>query len=434
MIRSRKFALLTVGVLLLGSQSVRATNAPQLSEAATVSLLTLWPGNEIYLAFGHSALRVRDPQSQLDLVFNYGTFDFRDPLFVPKFVKGYLNYYLACYPFALDFEYDKRTQNRTWHEQVLNLNPAQVNSLYAFLLDNSRPEKRYYRYDFILDNCATRIRDALLKVLGSDVTFDPRDVLAPHKTFRQMIGEFVSDRPFYGFMFYFVLGMASDARVTSSQSQFLPLSMMKVFDASTVQINGRPEPLVRSDGTLYRSTAPAYRGKRWADPALFLWPCTIATLLFTFKSIFRLWRKHLLPPRGSVGRILDFVLFLAVGVMGSIAFYLTVFSVHAATRTNLAVVWFLPTNLIAAFYLVRKRSIPRPISLYFVVVAALCVGLLLAWPIWPQPMHPAMIPLMLLVAARAFLAFLSRTPHDRMLLPTSRRQGGTADGAERPPK
>lgn len=407
MTRTSKLILFAYSALALAPLSAFSADIPRLSDDATISLLTLWPGNEIYLAFGHSALRVQDPEAHLDLIFNYGTFDFSDKLFVPKFVKGYLNYYLAYYPFAQDFKYDKRTQNRTWREQVLNLNSDQATALYLFLLDNARPEKRFYRYDFILDNCATRIRDALQKVLGSDVSFDPQNTQVPHKTFRQMINEFVADRPFYRFMFYFALGMASDVEVTSYQSQFLPLYMMKVFSASTVQRNGRTEPLVRTETIIYSPAKSVYRGNRWSDPAFYLWPCAALTLLFAVRSVLRLLSRHTPIARTITGRVLDFLLFLAVGLAGSLAFYLTVFSVHAAAQTNLTVIWFLPTNLFAAFIVVRRKPMPKPLSLYFAFLALLCAGLLLAWPLWPQPMHPAMIPILLMVASRALLIYLS---------------------------
>src|SRR5512133_2569615 len=104
----------------------QAEKVPRLTESATVSLLTLWPGNEIYLAFGHSALRVRDPELRIDRTFNYGTFDLEDPLFIPKFVKGNLNYYLAHYAFRDDFQMDVHFENRVWYEQVLNLDRDQA--------------------------------------------------------------------------------------------------------------------------------------------------------------------------------------------------------------------------------------------------------------------------------------------------------------------
>ena len=47
-----------------------------LSEDAEISALTIGPGSYLVDSFGHSAFRVRDREKNIDLVFNYGTYDF----------------------------------------------------------------------------------------------------------------------------------------------------------------------------------------------------------------------------------------------------------------------------------------------------------------------------------------------------------------------
>ena len=55
-----------------------------LSPSAVVSMVTVYPGDEIYSLFGHSSFRVYDPENRIDWMYNYGTFDFDDPHFVPQ--------------------------------------------------------------------------------------------------------------------------------------------------------------------------------------------------------------------------------------------------------------------------------------------------------------------------------------------------------------
>jgi hypothetical protein len=405
---SRRLAAIAAAAILAAAAArAPAQGAAGLSEEATVSLLTLWPGNEIYLAFGHSALRVRDPARNLDRIFNYGTFTFTDPLFIPKFVRGDLRYFLAAYPFRDDFDFDRRTENRQWYEQVLNLDRDQVNALYRFLLNNVKPQNRYYRYDFILDNCATRIRDALGSTFGADVQFDPGNQLSPRKSYRAMIDECVADRPFYRFMFYTVLGTAADREVTSYQSQFLPLYMMRVFERSTIVRNGAPRPLVASAGTLYVPPAAVRRGLWWANPSFVIWPVSLLALILTARGLLRLRKRGKPTTSGRGWRAFDAALFLVTGLMGCLAFYLTVFSVHAAAQGNLSLFWLLPTNIAAAVFLMRRRPLPRWLSWYFAAAAALAVVPLLCWPFWPQRMHPAMVPFMLTIAARGLWSFLA---------------------------
>ena len=74
-------------------------HAQALSERASISLLTGSPGAELYSTFGHSAIRVHDPGTGMDIVFNYGTFDFNTPNFYLKFAQGKLNYKLSIETF-----------------------------------------------------------------------------------------------------------------------------------------------------------------------------------------------------------------------------------------------------------------------------------------------------------------------------------------------
>ena len=119
-----------------------------LSEDAQIMLLTVAPGQELYSLFGHSALRIYDPQHNLDRVFNYGTFDFAPTLaFYWSFIKGRLDYLLVAYPFE-QFLREYRYENRSVVQQTLELNDSQKNRIYHFLVENQRPENRAYKYDF----------------------------------------------------------------------------------------------------------------------------------------------------------------------------------------------------------------------------------------------------------------------------------------------
>ena len=66
-----------------------------------VSLLTCSPGEELYSTFGHSAFRVKDRVMGTDIIFNYGTFDFGDPGFYKKFVRGKLLYFVSVQDFTV---------------------------------------------------------------------------------------------------------------------------------------------------------------------------------------------------------------------------------------------------------------------------------------------------------------------------------------------
>ncbi|MEN8703114.1 MAG: DUF4105 domain-containing protein, partial [Polaribacter sp.] len=98
----------------------KTTAQVNLSTYAEVSIITAGPGAELYEAFGHSAIRIKDPMLQLDLIYNYGMFDFSAPNFYSNFTKGKLIYKLGRYKF--DYFLRSYNQNKRWvKQQVLNL-------------------------------------------------------------------------------------------------------------------------------------------------------------------------------------------------------------------------------------------------------------------------------------------------------------------------
>ena len=70
------FILLLVSIL----QNIQSQEY-KLSKQSEISIITVGPGDILYEAFGHSAIRVSDPVIGMDNIFNYGLFDFNQPNF-----------------------------------------------------------------------------------------------------------------------------------------------------------------------------------------------------------------------------------------------------------------------------------------------------------------------------------------------------------------
>ena len=62
-----------------------------------------------------------------------------------------------------------RYLNRSVWVQELDLTPAERLAVRDFIAWNARPENRYYRYDYYLDNCSTRVRDLIDRVVGGQL-------------------------------------------------------------------------------------------------------------------------------------------------------------------------------------------------------------------------------------------------------------------------
>lgn len=154
-------------VLLLFILSIYSNLKAQvnLSVYAEVSIVTAGPGEALYEAFGHSAIRIKDPVLNLDLIYNYGMFDFNQPNFLLNFAKGNMIYSLARYDFKY-FLASYRRDKRWVKQQVLNLTQQENQAFFTFLEKNATPENRNYLYDPYFDNCATKLRDITRSVLG----------------------------------------------------------------------------------------------------------------------------------------------------------------------------------------------------------------------------------------------------------------------------
>ena len=139
------------------------------SQAGTdlkIYLMTMGPGTQIWERFGHNAIRVVDASRGTDSIYNWGTFDFKQPHFLRRFMTGNTLYWME----GEDIGETLGTL------QELDFTPAERLAVRDFITWNARPENLYYRYDYYLDNCSTRVRDILVRISGGQLkaTIAPR--------------------------------------------------------------------------------------------------------------------------------------------------------------------------------------------------------------------------------------------------------------------
>lgn len=173
-------------LLLLFFQFLSFAQNPPLSENASVSIFTCGRGNELYTTFGHTAIRIKDEANNLDVVYNYGAFDFRAPNFYLKFVKGDLQYFVAACSYQ-DFIYEYQSENREVIEQTLNLTVQKKQELFDLLNSSLFSDERFYTYKFIDRNCTTKVEEKINKIIATtliqkidDKSISYREVLYPY--------------------------------------------------------------------------------------------------------------------------------------------------------------------------------------------------------------------------------------------------------------
>ncbi len=350
-----------------------------LSEQAEITLLTSSPGEELYSIFGHSALRVVDPEKNIDLAYNYGTFDFDTPNFYLKFGRGQLMYKLSVGSYR-NYEYIYRREGRAVYEQVLDLNQQEKQRVYDFLTENALPENRYYRYDFFYDNCATRIRDLiddLLVVEWFEYPYEEKP-----RTFRELLAPFLEHTPWNKFGTDIALGMPSDITASAYEYMFLPDEMYIGF-ASARMADG--SPLVSEYRTLVEESLVRQKPDLF-NPLLVCWLVFIAGLLSFLKP--------------TAEKVFDMVFFSILCVNGIIIMFLWFASEHTATNNNMNLLWSLPTH-IYFFFNFHFRQINRFSRWYFKIIMLLMLFFVVFWPWMPQGLNPAFFPVILLVLIKS---------------------------------
>jgi hypothetical protein len=238
-------------VVLCVTRPGHAAEAP-----AHVSVLTMGPGDHPFTRFGHNALLLEwEPASRRQAaVYNFGTFEFDGLQGVRDFMAGRFRYWLS----VSDLDTTLRAYaaaRRSLTAQQLDLTEAERAELYRALVENARPEHRYYDYDYYRDNCSTRVRDVLDRLLGGSLR---RSVVgAGRLTFRQHTLTLVGDTPWLYFGLDLALGSPTDRPTTRWDELFLPQELHDALADATRERNGQRVPLVKSEKPLLRSNRPA---------------------------------------------------------------------------------------------------------------------------------------------------------------------------------
>lgn len=317
--------------LLFASLNVLFAQGIRLSDKAKVSVITCGSGDQLYSIFGHTGLRISDPIHNLDIVFNYGTFDFATPNFYGKFVKGDLDYYVSTSSFQ-QFLYEYQSDNRDVFEQELNLNPTQKQQLFEALNKNLFTEERSYRYKFIDKNCTTMVMDKVNDVLeGTKITKNK-----PYESsYREVINPFLESLYYEKLGINIIFGHRPDSE---ANQLFLPNELM----ASLAQLKVDEKPLVTTTQTHFLQNKSLIKKVWWN---------TSYTLLFV-----------LLLLVFSNNRFVYLTYLSIAGFLGIFLIGVGLYSSHQEVLWNYNALLFNPLYLPLVFYTIKKNC--RKVALF----------------------------------------------------------------------
>ncbi len=336
-----KLKLLLFLFLFFSFSTVFSQNA-LLSQETKISIFTCGNGQELYTTFGHTAIRILDETNKLDVVYNYGQFDFREGNFYAKFVKGNLQYFIGVSSFD-DFIYEYQFEGREVVEQTLNLTQLQKQKLFDALNDSLYSDERHYTYKFIDRNCTTMVVEKINAILGKpiiekidDKTISYRTVLYPR----------FENYFWYKLGINVIFGAKVDA---NAEKLFLPTEFLNSLDKA--KVDGKP--MVVKKEIVVKSTQPEIKFQ-FLDSIYF-----IALLLLIVIVLNKKW-------------LTNSYLFLA-GLMGLFLCLVGFYSLHEELLWNYNALLFNPLLLVLPFLRNLKR---------FKTILILCISMLVLYLLW----------------------------------------------------
>jgi hypothetical protein len=344
--------------LLLGAASLAtATPALRAQEPGSnlrISVITIGPGTQVWERFGHNAIMLEDTRTGQAVWYNYGMFDFGAKDFWPRFMKGDMRYWMQGGQVRLELPFYFES-NRTVWAQELDIEPAQRLEIERFLEWNALPENKFYHYDYFRDNCSTRVRDVVDRVIGGAIKAQTEKIPAgvTYRSETRRLTE--SSLPVYVGI---ELGLArpTDEPISRYEEMFLPMALHRYLrDVTVTDADGTTHPLVKSERTLYTSTAtqPPPQPPTW-------WPWFLLAGLIVGGALYATGRSFETSAPARTGfLVIGGAWTLFAGLGGLVLAALWGLTDHWATYYNENLLQLSPVALLLALTLRRVAWRPR---------------------------------------------------------------------------
>lgn len=373
-------------IVLFSTQCLLSSAQLKMSTYSEVSLLTIGPGDQLNDAFGHSGIRIKDPMFNLDIVFDYGRYDFSAEGFYINFVKGKLDYEIGWTNFERFISYYS-AQKRRVTSQVIELDLDEKQKLFELLQQKIQPQNKTYPYDFFYNNCATKIKDDII-----EVSKNPLILVQPEgfslMTFRELIRTHVPSNSWGGFGIDLALGSVIDQQASLEEHLFLPSYLNLILGLSKFEVSDKN---VVKETRVLSSLQNPYPNNFWSSPLFVFGILSIISLILTvlnYKS-------------GRRSKILDLLIFFTTGFVGLILTLLWFGTDHTATAYNYNMLWACVFNLMFIPTLLNNKVHVRFVG-YLKFTVLLLFLMLLHWLTGVQSFNVAVLPLWIALMTRYF--------------------------------
>lgn len=319
-------------------------------EQQEISIMICSPHQgEAYTIYGHAGIRVRDlSDPNRDFVYNYGIFDFSQPNFYWKFIKGETDSYMVAEEPTSFFIDTYLSRGSNVYELVLNLSPEQTLRIKEYLEWNIQPANRYYLYNFAFDNCSTRPYLIVKNTLPSDSHLSLPDN-QEDLSLRDLINSYASHHPWYRLGTDLALGTPTDSTMIIEDRVFLPMEMIVLLQQTQISTTEGSRPLVKEHRT-YSTPTPeeVHTIPWWSSPEFVLSLLLLCSLVFILIKKERWW---------------VIINMIGYSIGGTIITFLVFCSIHPCTSPNINLLFLHPLLLLSVFALSKKQKV-RQIAYY----------------------------------------------------------------------
>ena len=378
--------------VLLSLFSITHNNAQvNLSVYSEISIVTAGPGEALYEKFGHAAIRVKDSVLNLDLIYNYGVFDFNQPNFLLNFADGKMYYVLARYDFKY-FLSSYKKDKRWLKQQVLNLNKTEKQQLFLYLENNARIENATYPYDPFFNNCASKLKDITTVILKENVVLNSEKI-KDKSTLRELMNQEITWNTWGNFGINLITGRILDQERNQLEYTYLPDYLFKTIKNGKIKRDHKIINLVKREDVLLDFDEISTNISLF-NPLAFFTLLALIVVLITVKDIKNQKRT----------KWLDFIIFFLTGIVGLILTYFWFFSSHKTAPDNYNVLWAFLPNLIVAF-IVTKAIAKKWLQKYLIILLICLTIIPILWICELQIFPITAIPILLLLGIRYLFLF-----------------------------
>jgi hypothetical protein len=231
-------------------------------------------------------------------------------------------------------------------EQVLALDSTQQNQVVSYLNENLLEQYKYYKYDFVNDNCATRVYQVFNQLFENQIDCNNKLI---DKTHRSILNEMLIQQDWTRLGINLMLGKRVDQPINTMQSFFIPKYLALGLQSTSLN----QKKLVISEQIVLHFDENSNSGSHLNQPLILLF-CLLIVMICCYY----------IEKLNVVYKIMSSIYLIMSSFLGIVFLTMWFWSSHVAMHENYNVLWALPTN----FWIVLK---PKNKSKYYILALIL---------------------------------------------------------------